>query len=195
MTTAENPVRLRDPAMMRALAHPARLAIMGHLGGGRTATATGCAELVGLSPSATSYHLRALARAGLVREAPGRGDGRERVWMSAIDAYYVADEQTVDPEVREAEDRLVDAFLLLHDARVREFMARRADEDPQWYAVTVFRESHLELTAAELGELQRKIQNLLDPYRQGARGERPEGTRTVIASFRAFPLPGQDVKL
>src|SRR5947199_8496759 len=104
MTTAENPVRLRDPATMRALAHPARLAIIGHLSGGRTATATECAEIVGLSPSATSYHLRALAKVGLVREAPGRGDGRERLWMSAMDAYYVAEEQAVDPERREAED-------------------------------------------------------------------------------------------
>jgi len=68
---------IRDPQAMRAMAHPARLAIMEFLSDGAGATATECAEVCGLSPSATSYHLRALARAGLVEEAPSRGDGRE----------------------------------------------------------------------------------------------------------------------
>src|SRR5262249_56777146 len=71
-----------DPHVMRAMAHPARLAIMEFLGDGAVATATECAEVCGLSPSATSYHLRALAKVGLVEEAPSRGDGRERVWRA-----------------------------------------------------------------------------------------------------------------
>ena len=56
---------------------------MEYLSDGHVATATECAEVCGLSPSATSYHLRALAKAGLVEEAPSRGDGRERVWRAA----------------------------------------------------------------------------------------------------------------
>ena len=74
-------LEVSDPQIMRALAHPARLSIMDHFLSGRTGTATELAELCGLSPSATSYHLRALARYGLVEEAPSRGDGRERVWQ------------------------------------------------------------------------------------------------------------------
>src|SRR5260221_7713240 len=74
---------VRDPEVMRALAHPARLAIMEYLGGGNVATATECAQVCGLSPSATSYHLRELAKAGLIEEAPSRGDGRERVWRES----------------------------------------------------------------------------------------------------------------
>lgn len=60
--TPENPLRLDNPRMMRALAHPARIAILQHLGLDGPATATECAAVVGLSPSACSYHLRALAR-------------------------------------------------------------------------------------------------------------------------------------
>ena len=52
--------------MMRAMAHPARLSIMDYFLSGETGTATELAEVVGLSPSATSYHLRALGRAGFV---------------------------------------------------------------------------------------------------------------------------------
>ena len=55
---------------------------MDALTGRATITATEAAELAGLSPSAMSYHLRALAKWGIVREADpaGDGDGRERRW-------------------------------------------------------------------------------------------------------------------
>jgi DNA-binding transcriptional ArsR family regulator len=188
--------QLRDPALMRALAHPARLAIMSYLSAGAAATATECAELVGLSPSATSYHLRALARAGLIEEAPSRGDGRERVWTrtDALRHYQVATDQHADPELRAAEDQLVDAFLLLDDERARRFMAHREKEPPEWYSVAVASDSLLQVTAAELGELRDKVFELLRPYRKGERVDIPDGTRTVSASFRAFPLPDRDAK-
>ncbi len=191
MTDALSPPPLRDPAVMRALAHPARLAIMSQLNTGAAATATEFAELVGLSPSATSYHLRALARAGLVAEAPSRGDGRERVWTSALRGYQVATEQHADPEVRAAEDQLVDACLVLEDERVRSFLVHRDKEPPEWFEVAFANESLLEMTATELGELRDKVFTLLRPYRKGERDAVPDGTRTVSASFRAFPLPGQ----
>ena len=195
MTAEPSPsVPLRDPARLRALAHPARLSIMSHLNTGAAATATEFAELVGLSPSATSYHLRALAKAGLVEQAPSRGDGRERVWTSALRGYQVATEQHADPEVRAAEDQLIDAFLVLENERLREFLAQRDTEPPEWFAVAFASESLLDMTAAELDELQKKVTDLTAPYRKGQRQAIPDGTRTVSASFRAFPLPDRDVK-
>ena len=53
-------VMLTDPRAIKALAHPARLAVIDELFAGRQLTATECAEIAGLSPSAMSYHLRAL---------------------------------------------------------------------------------------------------------------------------------------
>src|SRR3954453_7356380 len=78
-TSTTAPPPLRDPRAMRALAHPARLAILERLSSGGAATATECAEVTGQSPSACSYHLRALARWGLVVESEGQ-DRRERRW-------------------------------------------------------------------------------------------------------------------
>src|SRR5580704_15082466 len=63
-----NPVRLTDPKMMRALAHPARIAIWTHIALRGSVTATECAEVAGLSPSACSYHLRTLAKYGFIEE-------------------------------------------------------------------------------------------------------------------------------
>ena len=66
-------VRLRDPDALRALAHPARLLVVDELYQGNERTSSELAELTGLSPSAMSYHLRALERWGIVE----RGEPRE----------------------------------------------------------------------------------------------------------------------
>src|SRR5262245_29442524 len=76
------PYRLENPRSIRALAHPARLAIIDALRAGEELTATQCAELTGLSPSATAYHLKLLERYGLAESAPARPDRRERPWRA-----------------------------------------------------------------------------------------------------------------
>lgn len=64
----DNPLPLTDADAMRALAHPARIALLQHLALEGARTATECAPVVGLSPSACSYHLRQLARYGFVAQ-------------------------------------------------------------------------------------------------------------------------------
>ena len=59
-------VVLSDPRAIKALAHPARLAVIDELFAGRELTATECAQVAGLSLSAMSYHLRALEKWGIV---------------------------------------------------------------------------------------------------------------------------------
>ena len=76
------PYRFEDPRSIRALAHPARLAIIDALATGDELTATQCAELTGLSPSATAYHLKLLERYGFAETAPLRPDRRERPWRA-----------------------------------------------------------------------------------------------------------------
>src|SRR5690242_12908493 len=81
-TPDEDTRRLQDPRAIRALAHPARMAIIDALASGDALTATDCAGLAGLSPSATAYHLKVLERYGFAEPAPARGDGRERPWRA-----------------------------------------------------------------------------------------------------------------
>src|ERR1700710_2078089 len=78
-----DPVKLTDPKAIRALAHPARLAVIEELYSGRELTATECGEIAGLGPSAMSYHLRSLEKVGIVERADSGGDGRERPWRAA----------------------------------------------------------------------------------------------------------------
>ncbi|WP_433346464.1 ArsR/SmtB family transcription factor [Micromonospora sp. CA-111912] len=182
-------VTISDPQVMRALAHPARLAIMEHLASlPAGATATECAELVGLSPSATSYHLRALAKFGLVEQAPSRGDARERVWRSFSPSYYVEAGQAADSDARAAERALVEAHIARDAQRTRDWIRRAPEESPEWYAVGSFSDSVLLLTAEELGALNEAVQGLLAPYRRRLRSDPPAGARTVAVQWRAAPI-------
>ena len=74
-----------DPALLKALAHPLRQRILFALRVVGPSTATRLAERLGESSGLTSYHLRALASAGLVDEVPDRGNGRDRWWRAAHD--------------------------------------------------------------------------------------------------------------
>src|SRR5690242_9042296 len=145
-------VTVSDPNVMRAMAHPARLAIMEFLSDGTVATATGCAEVCGLSPSATSYHLRSLARAGLIEEAPSRGDGRERVWRAAHASLRIHTENTDSPETLSAARELMDLVLARDEVQVARWFDNAESEPKEWYDAAGMTRHQVVLTAAELTE-------------------------------------------
>lgn len=178
---------IRDVAVMRALAHPTRLALLDHLASAGPATATECAAVVSLSPSATSYHLRALAKVGMVEEAPGRGDGRERFWRSTVAGYRIELGAGEDPEVRDVRRELLNSFVAWEEAQVRQYLATVDEEPQEWHEVTMFNGSTLLMTAEELKELGEAVVELLRPYRKRTRVDPPAGARTVSSLFRAFP--------
>jgi DNA-binding transcriptional ArsR family regulator len=183
----DQPRVIKDAVLMRALAHPARISIVEHLGQVEAATATECAEVVGLSPSATSYHLRALAKAGLIEDAPGRGDGRERVWRAVVHGYTVRTDADADPETKQAERELIETFLTWEDTRVRQAVARIDLEPREWSEASFFSEAALLMTADELRQFGEDLQAMLKPYKRRYRTDPPEGVRAVSVQLRGFP--------
>ena len=191
MTQSEDRTRhratIRDPQVMRAMAHPARLAIMERLSDGAVATATECAEVCGLSPSATSYHLRALAKVGLVEEAPSRGDGRERVWRAAHTSLSIHTEETDSPETLSAARELMDLVLARDEVQIGRWFDHAESEPKEWYDAAGMTRQQVYLTATELTELFRTVEKLLEPYGRIERPDPPEGARKVGVLFRAIP--------
>ncbi|GGO05373.1 ArsR/SmtB family transcription factor [Micromonospora parathelypteridis] len=181
---------ISDPQVMRALAHPARIAIMEYLGSRESGgTATECAEIVGLSPSATSYHLRALAKFGLVEQAPSRGDARERVWRVVSASWMVDAGRDAEPTARAAEQAVVEAHAVLGMERIRDWSRRAGDEPAEWYDKALFNDTLLLLTAEELAGLNEAVLALLRPYRlRGRQSDPPSGARTVAVHYRTVPL-------
>ena len=181
-------VRISDPQVMRALAHPARIEIVEYLNStGAVVTATECAGMVGLSPSATSYHLRELAKYGLVEQAPSRGDGRERVWRSTSSSMRIESDAT-GPEARAAEQALLDLYLTRDYNRIRDWSVRQADLPKPWRDASAVMSQQLLLTAGELAELNEQVRALTERFRLRERqADAPPEARKVYVTYTAFP--------
>jgi DNA-binding transcriptional ArsR family regulator len=181
---------ITDPQVMRAMAHPARIEIMEHLGStGAVVTATEMAALVGLSPSATSYHLRELAKYGLVEQAPSRGDARERVWRSTSSGWSLEGGDGGEPGVRAAEQALVDVYLSRDFARLRDWFARQHAEPKAWREASMLLGQMLLLTADELRRVNEAVREVLAPYQRRERmADAPEDARPVAVHYATFPV-------
>lgn len=95
----EKSYAVTDPATLRALAHPLRQRIMWELAAREHLRAADLAKITGEPANSVSFHLRSLARAGLIEENPERArDSRDRVWGMAHPAgiYFPQTELTAN---------------------------------------------------------------------------------------------------
>jgi DNA-binding transcriptional ArsR family regulator len=189
MDPAQKPAKLvvRDAATMRALAHPARITSLERLMRGGPATATELAEVAGLTPSAMSYHLRLLERAGLITAAPGRGDGRERLWQAEQTggwSHNSADDAD-DPETRAIAVELMRSALAAQDVRLAHWLSRAGEPGRQDEGF--FAETSVLATTAEMEAIFAEIDQLLERFAPGNRPDPPAGAVFRRVSFRSFP--------
>jgi DNA-binding transcriptional ArsR family regulator len=168
------PPRFEDPRSIRALAHPARLAIIDALAAGEDLTATQCAELTGLSPSATAYHLKLLERYGLAETASPRSDRRERPWRAA-GGHIRADLDTSTPARASATAAVAAAYMDATRAIGVEFVEAGHDEPEEWRDGALDN-ADLWLTAEEFHQVAEELAAVIAPYR---RRTRPAGSRLV----------------
>ena len=188
-----NPVRLTDPKMMRALAHPARIAIWTHIAMRGPTTATECAEVAGLSPSACSYHLRTLARYGFIEEDRAAAtDGRERPWRARLLAFTMEDTPDTPAAGRVASRLLVENIRAsAEETRVR-YVDRKSEYPADWQAAAGELFSVAHVTAEELQELRAKVLDVLTPYVRLDEAERSPGARPVRLMLDMFPWFGPE---
>ena len=175
---------LSDPRAIRALAHPARLAIIEALFSGDELTATECAALTGLSPSATSYHLKALERWGIVEAGQPRADGRDRPWKAKGRSIEVSSQ--VPRGTVLAESAVLETFLDRNRALVGEFLDHQASEPPEWRDAAELASSDYWLTAEELAEVSQALRSVLQPYADRRRGSRPDKSRRCSYGWRTL---------
>ena len=171
--------RITEAAALKALAHPARMALLGALVTEGPLTASQAAELVGESPSNCSWHLRSLAEHGFVAEAGG-GTGRNRPWRAVSEGLEWAEDDE-DPATRLAAGALTDVLLERELQRLRAARAERDAEPPEWRDATGVVQSALWLTAAEAAELADRLRELLLTHAERLHdpAARPAGARLV----------------
>jgi DNA-binding transcriptional ArsR family regulator len=180
-------LELTDPKVMRALAHPARTAILNVLHEEGSATATECAEVIGESPSACSYHLRKLAEFGFVKQVD-TADGRERRWSAAIKGYGIPKGVQDRPEVLEALRPLSRRWFEDNQQVIAEYLATEPTFDPLWRKAATFTTGAPYLTPEELMRLTEQVREVMALYEED-RHQRPAGAERVHVSFVGVPWP------
>lgn len=184
-------VRIEDPRGIRTLAHPARLQAIYHLYGGKVMTATELAKVAEVTPSAMSYHLRELAKWGVIRRVDDGGDARERRWEAAGENLDVGDRKPSTSRARASAETLLARNIL--DQLERSLIAtvkHRSDRPVRWRDRVIYGMGDLLLTPEEFDEFNEGVDRLMERFAH-KRKDAPEGAKRM--RFTRFVLPVDDI--
>jgi DNA-binding transcriptional ArsR family regulator len=171
-------VELRNARALRAYAHPVRMRMIGLLRQEGPMTATQLGERLGESSGSTSYHLRQLARFGLVEPAGG-GRGREKPWRATALFTHLPDVETSTAMAEASIDLRLALAGRWHEL-VLDWIVRRPSEPRRWQRAAPFSDYGIYVTAEELAALDHQIDNLIRPYITARdKDHRPRGSRHV----------------
>lgn len=171
-----NPTRVQ----MWAMAHPLRLEILGLLVEGPS-TASRLARRLGESRSAISYHLRLLARAGAVVEAPELGNRRDR-WWRRPDLFVLLPSDD-DREGRAISARMLGLFFARDEVARRRLVTE--DVGAAWRAAAFVGNWLVDLTPEEADALAERLVGLVQELR--VRPSPTPGAERALVSITVLP--------
>jgi DNA-binding transcriptional ArsR family regulator len=184
-----------DAAALKALAHPLRVQILRVLELNDQVSVTGLAQELGETTGAVSYHLRQLARHGLVEESgPDEDDEpaaqravgrRRRLWRMAVDEIHMTGMAFMENEdTREAAGFLLREFLSSRARRLAHWFATATSWPEEWQKASSDMDGTLTLDPAQTRALADELKAVLDRYRELAPGE---GARHVDVQYAVYP--------
>ena len=193
MARAERRMEVTDGAVLAALAHPLRVALLYQLNALGSRTASQCAQALGETPANCSYHLRQLAKAGLVARDEA-GNGRERPWRSVYTGLSLRPPvDDADPEVvtaaRATRASVANIEIEEHARLARQYLRLEPRAAKAWRDVAGVNSYSLRLTAGELAELVQALDAAIRPYIGLTRADPPEDAQPVHLDFKAFLRP------
>lgn len=179
-------VRTLDARSLRGLAHPLRMRLLAALRRDGPATASQLAERLGESSGATSYHLRQLAAHGFVEDAPEHGKGRERWWKASHDGTRFDESLLEDdsPETRGAAEFFLYEIATIHAQEVSTWLGDARTWSDDWRRASDVSDFTLRLTPEQTHELQVKMHELVNSYRDLPTAE---GTESVRVHTHVIP--------
>jgi DNA-binding transcriptional ArsR family regulator len=171
------PQQLSDPRVLRAIAHPVRTRILEEMSASGPVRAADIAQALGIPANQASFHLRQLAKYGLVDEAPEEArDRRDRVWRAtSAHGYSVNLSQLQDAPGGKAAVGVFRASKLawLHELVDRMFALDRAEGS----GVFAMSDHAIKLTDDEAHQLRQEIDDVVEQWAERTRG-RDSGRRT-----------------
>jgi DNA-binding transcriptional ArsR family regulator len=192
MAMPESRREITDVRVLGALGHPVRVQLLGYLLETGPRTATQCAEVVDASPSACSYHLRHMARFGLVERADGphgarRGDGRERLWRASSTGYVFGGPPSEEnPALNAARHAVLVAGIDDNARLAKRYLGDSEQLSDEWRDAGGFAAYGLLVTADELAALVQAVDATLRPFIGATRVDAPDGAERVHVTVQAF---------
>lgn len=185
-----DPQPLSDPRVLRAIAHPVRNRVLDELQASGPARAADIARELRIPANQASFHLRQLAKYGLVEEAPEEArDKRDRVWRASATGGYRVELSKLaeEPGGRAAVEVFRSSKLAwLHQVVDRSFAMSRGKGG----GVFATSDHALKLTDDEAGRLRQEIDDLVDSWADRTRGRDPE-RRTYLLVQMVQPYPDE----
>ncbi|KAB1932032.1 helix-turn-helix transcriptional regulator [Micromonospora sp. ALFpr18c] len=183
---------ITEPQALRALAHPVRLAILDRLQRHGPATATGLSPHVGATPSVVSWHLRHLATFGLVLDAQGTANKRERWWRAASRGFRFTPPD--DAEGQAAGRQLRGEMFARYAETPQQWMLHDEPRlNDEWRGLAGLADTQFLATPDELRHLETAIEELLAPYVLRKDDDTPPAGAQLVRMLRyLLPDPGDD---
>jgi DNA-binding transcriptional ArsR family regulator len=168
--------QVTDSRVLAAMSHPLRRRLMDVLKVYGPTTASALAERTDQAVANISHHLKVLAAADLIVEAPELAkDRRERWWRLASPGLRWESRDFDDDPARQAvSNAAVSLNLDRHVSLARAWHASR-EERPAWNGAAFSSDKWLHLTPAELGQVEREIHEVFERW---ARREVPDDGQT-----------------
>ncbi|MFD7075912.1 ArsR/SmtB family transcription factor [Nocardioides sp. NPDC059952] len=177
-----------DPRILRAIAHPTRNRVLHELSAAGSLRAADIAKRTGIPANQASFHLRQLAKYGLVEVAPDAGrDKRDRVWRLVDEDITLSPREMVEQPGGEA------AYTVFRRSSVawghhlvdQAFQIAR-DDDP---AKRIVSESSLRLTKDDAERLQRELNQVVARYREVGRESSDDDLELYSVYQLIQPMP------
>jgi DNA-binding transcriptional ArsR family regulator len=182
-----------DPRILRAIAHPTRNRILSELSAAGSLRAADIARLLDVPANQASFHLRQLAKYGLVEEAPDEArDRRDRVWR-------LADPEGISFRTREMLEQPGGkaAYAVFQRNAVawgHHLVDRALQPDPERQAGSKsVSEYALRLTPDESNQLMQELGEVIDRWRDRTQGaDDGRETYSVYQLIQPYPEPETD---
>jgi DNA-binding transcriptional ArsR family regulator len=181
---------LHDPRVLRAIAHPVRNRILTELDAHGPLRAADVAGLLGIPANSASFHLRQLAKFGLVEEDPAAArDKRDRVWKATDeDGYNIQlDEVEKMPGGKAASA----VFRRTKVAWAHHVVEQAFGPDRTPGTTRTVTEQAVRLTKAEALELTDELTGLVETWQQRTRAGEDDERSTYLVFQVVQPFPEQ----
>lgn len=177
-----------DASALRALAHPVRMAVFDILSQYGPQTATSLGRRLDESSGAMSYHLRMLARHGLIVELPERGNARERWWGRPRGAISLGSKEVRStPAGRAASEIVTTEFYQRRHQQLLRFLREFSGTDGETTAL--LSTSTVHLTPVQFEDFVDEMTAVIDRWVNTYRGQEGDDVAPYTVRTDMFPLP------